>query len=658
MFDSAQNNPPTDSQIQVLMSDWLGNLRLKDEGNYTHSGKGGIKRTDSTDLKDYLVGDVTGLDNLELIKHARGAAKQVVNAVVAGPADVLVGGQGSFQAQDEQGKTVINIATDYFDDNTVAPKKKVGIMLGLAAHEAAHAVYTDNTLSEKALKKEPEQTKQLKHTIWNIIEDERIEYLLGDDRPGLAETLGDTKEHFFKKVSRDLRKEGKLPTEPIPKLLSALTQAVRYPSELTREEVVENFDQMDAIRKALTPYPLTPEGAWKAADRVMDIVRKLAEDEIEKQDQQQGAGGGQQPPQQGQQGGSQGQQDQKGQNQSQQGGQTGSGQQENKQDQGNSSPSGGKKPSKKQVLDAIQKALSTEEGKRVMNAIKKDEQKSSGRNVSSSVCGNSSTMQYVNDDSAECESGGPGSPKTFVFKPRGSADSYNRSLMNVRRYIPAMSKALACKSRDSHYVLHGLPAGKLNTYKLVALKSGNTNIFDKKGSVVCSSASVCMLIDESGSMAGEKLRKAREAAILVNESIARIKNVNFYCYGFTSRRLTVFSENGKTSKWALGGTEAVSGTPTGDAMEMAGKRIRRFTSDPVLMLVLTDGAADDSRWVMEQDKRLRGDGFIVIGVGIQSSYVSVSFKESIVVNDISSFPVDLGKITKGKLDKMLVRQDA
>ena len=68
--------------------------------------------------------------------------------------------------------------------------------------------------------------------------------------------------------------------------------------------------------------------------------------------------------------------------------------------------------------------------------------------------------------------------------------------------------------------------------------------------------------------------------------------------------------------------------------------------------------ADNNQEVIDQEAYLSGKGFSVIGVGIQSNAVRHSFREHIVVNDISSFAVELGKLTKGKLDRMLVRHDA
>ena len=640
-----QLNRPTDSQVETLMSDWLGNLRQSEEGNYTHAGKGGIRRLRESTVGEYLIGNVSSLDKLTLMKRSRQAATQVVNSIIPGRTEVMVGGKGSYHANID-GSHRINIASDYFDDDSLSAREKVGVMLGLASHEAAHAVYTDGKLKEKAMKKVPDELKELHHSIWNVIEDERIEYLLGEDRPGFAETLGTTKGYYYKKLMRRLRSNGQLPKEPLPRLLSTLAQAVRYPSEMTREEVEENFDHLDAIRRALTPFPLDAKGAWDATERIMDIVRYMAEESArEKQDQQKNDGG--QPGPQGGQG-QDGQNDQNG--------------QQNQQNQDSNADKGGQQDggvSEQQVLQAIKDALGTKEAQDVLSALKEDNDKSRGENASRSVDGRADACdrEYVNDDSAEFMKGGPGDPRVFVTAPRGNAAVYAQSLAKVRRFIPAMSRALSCKSEDMDYCLKGLPSGKLNTSRLVSLKCGNTSIFEKQGTVTCSSASVCMLIDESGSMTFDRVQRAREAAILVSESIARIDTVQFYCYGYTSGEFSVYSEKGKSAKWALSETGSKGGTPTGVAMKYAARRIRSITRDPVLMLVLTDGGADDTAAVIRQDQLLRMDGFLPVGVGIQTTSVRGSFKESIVLNDISAFALDLGRLVKGRLDKMLVRSE-
>lgn len=684
---------PTESQIQVLMSDWLGNLRMGAEGNYVHEGKGGIKHTSDESFQDYVMGNVSELSELELIREARISASKVVNIITDEPVKVEVGGNGSYQTY-ESGTPVINLATDYFDDRSLSSREKVDIMLGLASHEAAHVIYTEQKDFERHLTENtaPELLK-LKKEIWNTIEDERIEFLLGDENPGLSQTLGATKDYYFNRLVNAMKTNGKMPTEPLPKLLAAMSMGIRYPAQMTREQVIENFDELDAIRRTLTPYPMTNEDCWEATDRVMKIIEDTVKKQIQKdkeeqqrqeeeqrqqqpqQSFEQSSSGGSPSQDQGQnQPQSQGQGEEQGNGQGQNGsssndsGNSQSGQDSKNPENGNKGQSqAGKKKAptvtKKEVLKAIASALNSEQGQNVMKALASDSDKNTGNNKSrefTSGCteDNEEAKRFVNEDDAECVSAGGGRPRIFIFKPKGTPNSYLQAKRRVNAYVPAMSKALACKSHETDFELRGLPSGKLNTNKLVALRTGNQTIFNKRGKVTCSSASVCILIDESGSMStGAKLLAARDAAVLVNEAIARIKNVRYYCYGYTDDRLNVYSENGKTSKWSLGATEARGGTPTALAMKMCAERLRRFQNDPCLMLVLTDGYPDSVAAVIEQDKKLRSNGFVTIGVGIKSNAVQGSFKKSIVLEDMRTFAFDLGKITKGELNKMLVRTE-
>lgn len=621
---------PTDSQIDVLMSDWLGNLRMKKEGNYTHKGSGGIRKTEPTTMRQYLLGNVRRMDDLDLMKNARIGAEKIINTVTPRPVKIVLGGNGSYNAKSADNQETINLSTDYFDDKNLTKEQKVDILFGLASHEAAHSAYTDSSLTENELKKEDPRLQQLKHNIWNVIEDERIEYHLGEDRPGLADCIGATKGYYFDRLVKRMKTGGQMPTEPIPKLVAAITQAVRYPSEMTREQVIDNFDELDAVRTALTPYPLSPEEAWEATERVMDIIRDKAKEEIKKQQQQD-------------------QQQNDGDGKPQDDGKTPEGQNEKE-----SSPSSGE-PDENDTAQAIADAMQSEQGKAVMDAITKDNKKTSPDNKCTM---SSEQTDYVNDDDSERMGAGGGYPNTFVKKPKGSPEKYNQSLSKVRQYIPAMARVLTCKSEESEYILLGQPRGKLDTNKLVSFLVGNDNIFRKEGSVTCSGSSVCMLIDESGSMEGPLCQAAREAAILVNEAVKRIRNVNFFCYGYTSGRLNVYAEAGRTSPWALSETTADSGTPTGTAMQLAAERVRRFSRDPVLMLVLTDGYPDNNNRVIEADMELRKKRFIPIGVGILTDAVRNGFKEYLIMDDISRFAQEMGKLTKNKLEKMLVRTDS
>lgn len=658
-----QQTKPTESQVDVLMSDWLSNLRMGESGNYVHKGDRGI-RTDSN-MRQYLIGNLKGYDYLEAIKRGRKAAETVASALCPTPVTVQTGGSASSHSK-ENGREVINLATDYFDDPNIGCDEKIDIMLGLAAHEAAHSAYTDDELKHRMLDSDKGSgtMKSLRHDIWNIIEDERIEYHMGEDRPGMAQCLSATKGYYFKKLVKRMKEGvGNMPTEPLPKLLAAITQAVRYPSELTREQAEENFDQLDAVRRALTPYPLTSEAAWEAADRVMEIIKDTAKQDLQQKQQQQQQQDRDSADENSQSQGGQGQGQNGQQRQDGQGSEERDGQQQEEQQRQDSGQGNGQgqqpEPTEQEIEKAIEEALSTKQGQNVMSAISEDERKADGNNSSQSLRDEGAKDFVNNDDSERMSSSGAGggNPDTFVRKPAGNPAVYHRHLKKVQKYVPAMARALTCRSHQQDYTMPGQPKGKLDTTKFASYMAGETNIFIRYGSVKCSSASVCILIDESGSMEGDLKIAAREASILVNEAVKRIPNVRFFCYGFTSKKLNVYSEDTKTSKWALSVTEATSGTPTAQAMDMCTRRIRKRTGDPVLMLVLTDGVPDNSAACIRMDKEIRKKGVIPIGVGILTNAVEKTFSESIVMNDISDLSVKIGRITKGKLETMLVRTD-
>ena len=73
------------------------------------------------------------------------------------------------------------------------------------------------------------------------------------------------------------------------------------------------------------------------------------------------------------------------------------------------------------------------------------------------------------------------------------------------------------------------------------------------------------------------------------------------------------------------------------------------------MVVITDGEPNDTSEVVQAEKKLSKDGFVIIGVGIdQAVRVEKIFKNSIVLNDLSELAPNIGKLIKRNL-KHLVR---
>lgn len=632
---------PTQSQVETLMSDWLQGSR--DGETFIHKDTRGAiqkKRTGSA-LSEYSRGDLSGLAPSEVLRQSRIIAQGVVDGMTDRPIRVMLGGSTSFTDNE-----TINVATDYFDDDSLSTGEKIDILTGYSIHEACHIRHSDfKRLSAK--RDDDPAINRLKRDVDNILEDERIEQLLGtpqedggDGMPGLSDYLGCCKRHSF--GTYEAAKQSGQVTERIPQFLNALVGAIRYPSMLTEDMVRKNFKELDEVRKILRPFPKSPKGVMAATDRIVEVMKEMLDDDRQQQDSQSGK-----------------QSKDKKQ-------QPGNGNATPDAPSGSRSGKNGGKQGGQGGGDATKKlaeALSSSQAQNILSAAETATAapKAEGNNAAC-IKSSNDEKSYVN---GECEKdGGDGAGGsnsiTYIVPAQGSKDSYSVALASVKRYVPAMAKALRCRSTDKDYELQGEKNGKLNTNKLVLLKTGNTNIFSKRGTITSDKACVCLLIDESGSMRGGGRKEAtREAAVLINEAIRHISQIRLFIYGYTDNHLTVYAEGGREDRWALGSTKATGGTPTAEAMRIASSRIRRMTDDGCLMLVLTDGQPNDVAATQQQDALLAKRRFVVVGVDlVGGKCVEDVFRNSISTNDMKTLAPQIAGYVKKKLKKMMTRHDS
>lgn len=615
---------PTRSQIETLLSDWLEGSR--DAGTFVHKNTdGAISRTavENEALSQYARGNLSRIDPVDLMRCAREIAQGVVNTMTDTPVKVTVGGQDSYT----DGRA-IHVATNHFDDEALTPGEKIDILTGFSVHEACHIMHTDFTM-----KRTDDATSggssvaRLRHDIDNILEDERIEHLLGesqdrggDGMPGLADYLAKSKKRAFGSYKAEAGKD--LPTEPIPRFINALIGAVRFPAMLTEEMVESCFPQLDAARKILRPFPKTQRGVFEATDRILEVMKDMLQ-------QQQNADG-----------------------------------KKPKKDSSSSKESGG---NRQNGDDALSKALSTKQSEAVMSAMEAASSVSdgtSGKNESAVLKnGDSVTADYVNGEAEkDCACGAGGKNViTYIKKAASKRSQYDKSLSRVRRYVPAMAKALRCKTLEREYILQGEQSGKLNTNKLVTYKTGNHSIFTKKGASVSDSACVCLLIDESGSMSGSREEATRDAAVLINEAVKHIPSLQLFVYGFTGNSegvVKIYAENEKREKWTLGDTSSRGGTPTAEAMRIAMDRIRKRTDDKCLMLILTDGQPNDVSATREQDELSAKKNFVTVAIDLMGgTMVDRVFRKSITTSDMQTLAPAIAAIVKKQLSGTLARHD-
>ena len=588
----------------------------------------------------------------ELIKRAYALARNTISAMdIPSKVTVRLGGGGSCT----EGRNVY-VATDYFDDGILETGEKLDIFLGLTAHEGSHLLYTEFPMMKKAAGVHPLCAKLL-----NIIEDERIERNLGEDKPGLANYLKAVKRHYFGRYSG--MTEGSEDASPLQKILNCILGIIRYPRMLREEEMVEFGELLLKVEKILTPYPDSTASAERAAEKIFELIIK------------------------------------------EYGRESGSGKEDS--GKGNPSPedSENESPSPEESDDSTDgsDAGESEEGTDLEsdsgeeNAEDTGEDRPSERSREESVKAMESDLEKI-ADALEEVAGGPvqpdiegcsslrgdrmadavstdrellakicegevetGSSKDVIFtRQKEYRDGYMSALEEVKQYVPAVRKVV--KGRCVEYSLThlGMRSGVLDTGKLAEAVQGVPTVYKRQGEVRSDRACVCMLVDESGSMYRHgRMLAARKTAVLLNEALSSIPNIELFIYGHTAdcersgvTELNIYREKGYAPKYALGSLEPRSNNRDGLAILETALRVRKQTKEEVLMFIISDGEPAAENYfgmraighTKECVEKAEAMGFKIVQICINASYdPALMFRHFIKMENLGTLARDLGR---------------
>ena len=541
-------------------------------------------------------------DEADLLRTAYGHARDMVIAMNT-PFRVKVALTTDSSYTD--GKTLA-VATDMFDDTKLSAGQKIDIFTGLAIHEGSHLLYTDFSLL-------PEAENRITADLLNIIEDERIEMRTGQDRPGLANFLSCSKYYYFDRHSSRMRSQQSKPLDRPTRLLNAILSMIRYPKTLVSDDVNEFADTLFEVRNVIFPYPDTCRGSLDAARKIYAIIRRFFEQEEKKQERQSGSGKGP----------------------------DGKASEKDGQPQ---SPDRSLEESLKVALESIERDVTQ------MPSDGSDSGNLDPRRMSRTVLKDGCRLGKA--VSGEIEIGR--NAKVNIHRPKSNREVYMQSLERVRRYIPAMATALRGNGSDRASELRGLRSGNLDTCKIAEAVQGVESIYRQQSVVKADRMAVCILVDESGSMEGEKITAARDAAVLLNEALATVRNVDLYIYGHTTEagafvKLNAYRE-GKAAKekHSLGSIEADWGNVDSKAIREAASRVRSRTRERCLFFVISDGTpCEPTENVRKAVTELSRDGFSFVSIGIDFEYdPSTMYDHHVSLTDMSRLAPELGKMIK------------
>jgi len=525
-----------------------------------------------------------------------------------------------------RGSRRLFIPTNVLDDTSYSIDERVTICCGQAIHEAAHLKFTEYRILDSFIKKlvnervfttedgtgeviKKKHISFLKSLI-NIIEDERVEDLLLTERPGYNDFIEKAKAYSYKQFIKNTKSDsGK--TEAF---LNNLFRLIRYPEGIDENIISEYNEGFEKIQSHLSPLPDSTKKAciagYKIYKEILTIFKdlKLSETEISE-----------------------------------------------------SLSSVGDIASALYSIclygsDIDSSSTSSADGFTV----------SDGRTcsiVETRTRGSDERKMLAKLIVGTAEKGTK--DKVYFEKAKGNKSTYLKVAEEVSPYVGAIKRLINNTDKNYTFNIHGCRSGLLDESKLAEAYQGVPQVYMRQGKVTTNGSTVCVLIDESGSMSWrDKDVTARKAAILLNEAFKDLKGVDLYIYGHTadvvfsgSTEIRIYKEGKKAcDPYGLSASCARVENRDGTAIYEVGKRIRKFTNNHVIMFVISDGnpaaydyyGASAARDVRQNVTKLENDNFTVIQISIDTvSDVSEMFTNYIdLTHDLSKFPRNLGKIIK------------
>jgi len=494
--------------------------------------------------------------------------------------------------------------------------KLLDAFYGASIQNAALSVFQSKTEYVKTVNARSSQTTTTpKDLLFSILNTERIDKKIADRFPGYSKFVQKFKQYKYDETYTPLpdnEHQGK-------RLLELITKFLRYPAHITEEEVAEFEKPVKQIEHYIKKhgFPKTASDCETQASYMYNVVQKYIEEEEKKEEE-------------------------------------------------NSEGEGKKGPSKEDMNDLaaslMDQMINGEDGDETLDA----------------------DFAEFSEDMEEKKP----IPHSHNFEKDGSITAGNvkfiKASSNSVQYKEELKDIDTCKAsvlanlfsrkcKDYAFSMKSMRSGRLDTNKIAEAKQNVPTIYERFGEVKTNKLNIGVLVDESGSMGGRKMQKARQAAIFMYEVFKKVPDVRMYMYGHTADAgggggmgdciMRIYAEHGSSSNGhALGSLDARYNNRDGDAILAAARKIRSMNSDPCLLFVISDGAPyahgysgkaaiADTRKKVTQAQAL---GFQVIQIAIEEEVPSEEmFDYSIKMTNIKNLPNDLIAYVSKRVDKLI-----
>ena len=519
-------------------------------------------------------------------------------------------------------KDAVAIPTDMLKDSSIS----TDVFIGAALQNMAKINYQHEV--EIAHDARQQKSLNLQKTVYNILNAERLNNLMGDDTPGYLKFVQKFKKHKYKE------RPSINPEDKFQRALELFDRIIRYPENITDEELEEFKEPLDFIKKNVEKaggIPSDQKECVKLSKKIAKVLDKYIVEEEEKdksEDDDEGDGG---------------------------------------EDGG----IGGGSPA---PMSAEEKKQQEEERKEFMKALV--DAMSPKENRDKDIFN-----AFMEDIKSEEESGGKIDKQVEFIVEKNNPREYDEAAKEVdHTKASVIANLLRRKNRDYQFSLKSMRTGRLDTDKLAEAKQGVQTIYERMGEVRTNKLCVTILVDESGSMAGYKADKAREAAIFLKESLESVPDVELFVYGHSadmpsshlrdldgkggsgSTQIFVYKEPGTVvSPKAMGAIHGRYENRDGVAILATAKRVRQRTQNQGVFIVISDGSPSAQNYgghtAREHVKRsaieVEKMGFQVIQVTIGGYKSKDMFKNVIDMEDMDKFPTQFVSFLKTKINSLI-----
>lgn len=440
------------------------------------------------------------------------------------------------------------IPTKYIEDKDKSDEEKVRIFCSLACNEAAHLKYTEYKIfksfnSNVAGHGFTPNEIGLIDAIFNIIEDERVEDLLLKERPGYLEFIEKVKAYEYENFIEATKA---IPDTKAGRFLLNLFKLIRFPKNVDMDTINEFNDLYENIGTIISPLPDSTKEACTTSIKVFkEINSVISSDRF--------------------------------------------------------GFKGGASTSTKSTLNQLYKLISDAAGH---GYEKVSAGYDSGDTISLSADSDrthSSLRDKKTGDTIDGMCDGSiylGASKDTIFSvAKDGKDRYEEDKKAISSYIPMIRKLIHGYDKNFEFNIFGCRSGLLDTTKLAEAYQGVPQVYVRKGTVQTNKLAVCVLIDESGSMScSRRMVSARRAAILLNEALKNQPGVELFIYGHSADQLytgateiNIYKEGKTSNPFSLGTATARCENRDGTAIYEVAARVRKLTTNHVLMFVVSDG---------------------------------------------------------------------